>query len=790
MTRRHLTSLPDRARGILLGAGLLAALLVAVASPARAEGLGRIEGRITDVETRQPLQRANVVVKGTGRGAFTRDDGSYAIDGLPPGTYQLIVSYIGYETAAVTDVVVKPETSTIVNRALAVSPLEADLIEVRPRYFPVEPVGSVSRVSLSREEIRRYPGGLEDIVRTVTTLPGVALISEGGRNDLLVRGGGPSENLYLVNGLEVPNINHFGTQGTAGGSLSFVNLDFVDAVEFSTGGFGAAYGDRLSSSLAIEMRDGRTDRLGGKATISATQFGLNLEGPVADRGSFLFSARKSYLDLLFRVLDQPFVPIYTDLNLHARLRPAPEYELSLLGLAAIDRVDRDVGSSENRVVNAGILGNAQDRWIGGVRVRRLFESGFATVTAGYNATRFDLAQADTLQVRYFQSDADEREASLRLDTFWRLPARFELTTGGSVKRVSTTSNTAFADSIYDRSGRKVARQELDLPASIELDRTATQAAGWLELERPLGRRLDLRLGARLDRFGLLEETLYPAPRLALGYRATRELKLEASFGIYYQSPSLVWLASDTNRGLRALRNTMSVVGADLLVADDLNLSIELYDKRYRDLPAGATEATSYLVLTNAGVGYGGRDDDFQSFGYLPLESTGRGHAYGVDLLLQKKFSDTPYYGSVGLTVGRSRFEAPDGHTDPGQFDQPVIASLLGGYVIDARWEVSGKWRLASGAPYTPVYDPAMNGGEVQNLPDEYLSERLGATHSLDIRIDRRWPFDRWSMITFIDIQNVYNYRAPVRPRWDFWEREVVDRQNLGLFPTIGVSAEF
>jgi outer membrane receptor for ferrienterochelin and colicin len=137
----------------------------------------------------------------------------------------------------------------------------------------------VSSTKLAAEEIRRFPGGFEDIVRTVATLPGVAVVNEGGRNDLLVRGGGPSENLYLINNIEVPNINHFGSQGSSSGALSFVNLDFIDRVEFSTGGFGARYGDKMSSVLSLGIRPGRSDRIGGEATISATQFGLNLEGP-------------------------------------------------------------------------------------------------------------------------------------------------------------------------------------------------------------------------------------------------------------------------------------------------------------------------------------------------------------------------------------------------------------------------------------------------------------------------------------------------------------------------------
>jgi hypothetical protein len=780
---------PEAGRASRLVVLVLAAQLL-VATSAVAAGLGSIEGRVVDAQIRAPLPRADVVIASTGRGAYTDLDGRYRIVDLEPGTYSLTFSYVSYETAVATDVVVKPGAPVIVDQELFFSAIEGATIEVRPSFFPDDPGTPVSTVTLSREEIRRFPGGLEDVVRTVATLPGVALLNSGGRNDLLVRGGGPSENLYLIEGIEVPNINHFGNQGTAGGALSFVNLDFVDAVDFSTGGFGAKYGDRMSSSMAIELRGGRSDRLGGKATLSATQFGLNLEGPVAGSGSFLFSARQSYLDLLFRALGQPFIPIYTDLNAFAEVDLSPRYQLSIIGLAALDRIERDLSTEENRVKNAALLDNSQNRWIGGARLRRLVDRGYVDVSLGVNRTDFALAQGDTSQTVYYRSDAVETETALRASTFLRFANLFDLDTGLQLKNADVENRTAFADSVYDRSGNRVPREELDLPARIDLDASGVKLGGWGELHRRFGGALDVSAGLRVDVYEYLDTPTYLAPRFSARFRATERLQLGGSFGTYYQSPSYVWIANPVNDGLRALRNDMAVVGFDYLLRDDLNFSAELYAKRYRDLPAGATEGTSHLVLTNTGIGFGGNEDDFQSFGYFPLESTGTGNARGIDLLLQKKFSDTPWYGSAGLTLGRSRFTAPNGQTYPGQYDQPVIVSLNAGYVINSKWQLGAKWRYASGAPYTPVYDPALNDGQIQNLPDEYLSARLDAFHALDVRVDRRFSFGSWSMIAFVDIQNIYDHRAQEVPRWDFWNQEIVDRDELGFFPTIGLSGEF
>ncbi len=755
-----------------------------------AAGPGAIHGRVLDGETKQPLAGASIAVVGTDRGAVADRAGEFTIEDLPPGNYNLNITFVSYEPVVVTDVVVKPGVPTTVERELMPEPVRGETIEVRPSFF-ASSANPTSSVSLSREEIRRFPGGFEDIVRTISTLPGVALVNQGGRNDLLVRGGGPSENLYIVNGLEVPNINHFGNQGAAGGALSFVNLDFIDGVDFSTGGFGSTYGDKMSSVLSIEMREARSDRVGGKATISATQFGLNLEGPLPGEndGHFLFSARKSYLDLLFRALDQPFIPVYSDFNLAGDYRINERYELSFLGLGALDNVDRESSTSEDKVVNAGILGNTQDRWIGGLRLRRLFDQGFLDVIGGYNQVDFTFAQADTNQVAYFTSDALERETALRAEGTRRLPAGFDLSAGAGVKRAGVDYMTAFADSVYDRSGRYVAREDLDLPAEIVGDAGGFKLATWVEAKRRVAR-VEWTAGFRLDYFENLDDTLYPAGRFSLRYGLTDRLTLKGSFGTYYQMPSYVWLGNPENRDLKALRNDMPIAGVDYRVRPDLNLSAEGFYKRYSDLPAGATPETDYLVLTNTGVGFGGRDDDFQSFGYIPLDPIGEGEAYGVDVLAQKKFAAVPCYGTVGLTLSRTRYTAPNGKTYPGQFDQAAVFTISGGYVISPRWEVSSKWRYASGAPYTPVYDPATNGGVISNLPEEYLSSRLGATHSLDVRVDRRFSFTSWSIVAFLDIQNIYDYAAPVPPSWDFWDEEVVAEQGIGFLPTLGVSAEF
>jgi len=300
------------------------------------QNTGDIKGFVLDDFSQQPLVGANIELINTTLGASTDGEGAFNITDIPDGVYNLKFSYIGYVPKFISDVVVKSSRPALLEIKLKEAAIEGEAITVIGGYFEAENATQPSVLSLNREEIRRFPGGFEDVVRTVSTLPGVAINTEAGRNDLLVRGGGPSENSFVVNNIEVPNINHFGTQGSSSGSLSFINLDFVEDVSFSSGGFGARYGDKMSSVLNLNTSFGRIDRIGGKALISATQFGLNVEGPVGGFGNFIFSARESYLDLIFKAAGLPFVPVYTDFNLIFNGKLANNDRINVLVLGALD----------------------------------------------------------------------------------------------------------------------------------------------------------------------------------------------------------------------------------------------------------------------------------------------------------------------------------------------------------------------------------------------------------------------------------------------------------------------
>lgn len=735
---------------------------------------GSITGQVIDATTLQPLQGATVRVVNSTRGAIADGDGRFTLQGLPTGPCELQITYVGYQTLIITDLVVTNVRPVPVDARMQPQSREGNAVVVRPDYFWRNSDAVTSVQTFGNEEVRRLPGGFEDVVRAIATLPGVARVS-GGRNDLLVRGGAPSENLYTIDNIEVPNINHFGTQGSGGGPLSFVNLDYVQSVTFSTGGFGVRHGDRTSSTLTLDLRDGREDRVGGKGTIAATQFGLNLEGPIADRGAWLFSARRSYLDLIFRAAGFSFVPEYWDFLGKTTWRVGRSDQLSALVIVATDRVRLFNDDQDDIFDNSRILDNSQDQLVAGLTWKHLFERGYVVTTLGRTSIGFRFRQTDTLGVEIFRNESTEDEITLRTDALFLVGERYEISIGA----IGRTTGFDAAILLQQPSGL------LDIAPSERF----TKGGLWLQTSWETSFGLKAILGGRVDYFSGIEKTVYPALRASLSQRLDEQSRLSVSGGRYFQSPSYIWLvANRENRSLKSIRADVAVLGIDRRLRDDTRIGLEGYVKFYGDYPAGRRRP--WLVLANVGAGFGGAEEGFASFGLEPLASEGEGRSYGLELLLQKKLSEVPFYGAASLTWGYSYFTPIDRIERPGAYDQRVIFNLSGGYQLGDDWEAGLKFRFATGRPYTPVGadgDPGFGN----QIVSQYNALRLDAAHSLDVRIDRRWEFSGWSLITYIDVQNIYNYREPQVPRWNARTRSAdTPGSQIGILPSIGVSGEW
>jgi len=735
------------------------------------EAKGIIYGSVKDVISLQPLPGVNILVIGTNIGAASDAEGNYRIEGLEPGTYQLRISSVGYLPVIKTDIVVNSIKPNRIDVELQEVPYQLDEVIVQDDYFSKNPLELVSTTKFNFEEIRRSPGAFEDVVRALSVLPGVAQ-ADAGRNDLIVRGGAPYENLFLVDGIKIPNINHFGNQGATGGPMSYLNLDFVKSTTFSTGGFPVNYGDKLSSVLSIQLKNGRSDRIGGKATISSSQFGLNLEGPLTNNSDFIFSVRRSYLDFIFKAAGFAFVPEYYDMLSKVNINLNSENNLSFFFLGALDKINFFNDTPEKRFDNSRTIGSDQKQYTLAGKYQKIFERGFLDISLNRNYVNYNSTQKDTLQNPLYTNLSTEIENSLKSDITFKMSSENEINIGSELSLIEFNSKVFFPSNITSFG------DTLDT-INYNTKENYLKVGAYLNYNSSLTEKFLVNLGIRGDYFNGINTKYYFSPRLSLSYKLSPANSINVSAGIYYQSPSYLWLNNRRNRDLKNIKVNQYILGFESRLKEDILFKFEGFIKDYSNYPVSTVRP--YLILANTGAGFS--DDNYSSLGLDPLQSTGKGLTKGIEFSLQKKLSNTPYYGIMSLTISKSDFTPLDGIQRAGVYDQNVICNISGGYKFSAEWEGSFKFRFASGSPYTP-FD---NNGRQSVL--DYNSKRLISSHSLNLRIDKRWNFSSWVLITYLDIQNIYNRKNASSVRWDPREMKVDASSSIGILPSIGISAE-
>jgi len=739
---------------------------------------GILTGIVIDKSTQTPLKDINVQLLGTGLTAKTIEDGSFRITGIPLGTYQAEFTSVSYQKFIQTDVVI----TTGIDRELIVElqGVSTDEVVIEDSRFQKPTDVSTSYKSLTFEEIRRFPGGLEDIGRVIQSLPGISLTSDG-RNDLLVRGGSPAENLFVVDGFEVNNINHFGSQGATGGPVSVLNLDFVRNVNFLTGGFSAKYGDKLSSVVEIEQRAGSSEKFYGKINLSGTGFGANFEGPISkkNKSSWLVSARRSYLDIIFNAAGFSFVPEYTDFQLKADYRLNNNNSIEFNSFGALDKVRFNNDTEENKQNNLNILTNNQKSYSAGLSWKTLInKNSFLVTSVARNFTKYFFSQRDSNFTEVFRNDSKEGDVQLKLEYSNKIGANTYLSIGGSGKTIKLNYDIdKQADTLYyidPNTGNNII-----LPAVTVFEDTRTaKAFGYAEITQTLMNRLKVTAGVRYDYFDLINKKSYISPRTSLSVTITPKLNFNLAYGIFYQSPSYLWIvATPENKNLRDIRADHYIAGIEYLLDESTRLTVEGYFKDYKYYPVSVNRP--YLILAN-NSGF----ESQNSFGLEALLSEGTGKAMGFEIFLQKALTKN-FYGTVSLSYSDVKYKAYDGIERRSDWDNRYVVNINGGYKAGKTWEFSAKFRMAGGRPFTPI-DPA--DGSINY--DLYNTEVLPIYHRLDVRAEKRFFFKAWTLTTYIDIQNIYNQQNVYQYEWNRFTREIETDKNLGILPTIGISAEF
>lgn len=727
---------------------------------------GIIKGQVTNKINNEPIAFANLQVMGTTKGATTDVDGYYEIGGLEPGLYNIRATYVGFIEVTEYEIQVTNSKPAVVNLAMEESTEQLEEVVVKASPFKKTEESPVSLRTIGVAEIQRNPGANRDISKVVQTLPGVTTTASF-RNDLIIRGGAPNENRFFIDDVEVPTINHFSTQGASGGPVGLINVNFIREVDFYSGAFPANRGNALSSVFNFQMRDGRDDRLGANFMVGATDIGLTLEGPIGDKTTFLLSARRSYLQFLFQALGLPFLPTYNDFQAKVKYKIDNKNELTFIGLGAIDQfeLNEEANETEEQLFLLDQLPvSPQWNYTNGLVYKHYAQNGYWTFVASRSmlnneARKYqnnDDSDPDNLILNY---KSQEIENKLRLEHTWRVND-FKFLYGLGYQYVKYNNRTF--NKIFTTAGP----QTIDFRSAFDMHKYGLFG----QVSRKfIDERLILSLGFRFDGNTYSEEMRNPleqfSPRFSLAYALTERLSFNFNSGIYYQLPpyTIMGYQEDgafVNRqnGIRYLRADHLVAGLEFNTASSSKITLEGYYKRYHDYPFLLRDS---LTLANLG-------GDFGVVGNEPAVPRSDGRSYGLEVLFQQRLFKG-FYGIASYTLGWSEFEDKNGDYLPSSWDARHITNLAIGKRFAKDWEVGVNWRFQSSLPFTPFDEASSlvlnwdrNGVGLPDY-DRLNSRRQTASNTIDIRVDKKWFFKKWSLNVYLDVENVTG-NAVVNPQ--------------------------
>ncbi|MFD2531531.1 TonB-dependent receptor [Gracilimonas halophila] len=730
-----------------------------------AQSTGTISGKVTDAKTGEPLIGATVILEGTELGDATNSDGRYTIDNIPAKTYNVKVSYVGFISQTKFNVVIRSEGNIDINFQLEEQLSELDEINITPNPFAKEDVTPLSIQKLNQQEIAAYPGGNNDIAKVVQSLPGVSGSVGGFRNDVIIRGGAPNENVYYLDGIPIPNINHFSTQGSAGGPVGLLNVSFFEGVSLAASSFDSKYENVLSGVLQFNQRNGNDREFMGNLRVGSSEAALTVEGPLFKgddseaNTTYIASVRRSYLQLLFQAIGLPFLPDYWDYQYKVNHRIDDKNRLYLTGVGSIDDLainDLDEFDPEQEAIQNQIPVIRQNSNTVGIGWRRQFadNSGFMeTVISNNTLGNFFYRYEDNVNETglYLKNESRETETHLRYQAT-KFIDNWTISGGLNVINADYTNTT---EDIINN---------LNFETNLNFFRYGVFAQSSADF---LNNRLGLSLGLRADGNTFTEagNELYHtlSPRFSISYKLTENLTANASVGRYYKILPYTTLGFQTNNGdfpntnSAYIQNDHLVAGIEYLLNERARVSAEGFLKLYDDYPISTIDSVS---LANKG-------GDFEVFGSEEIISEGKGRTYGLELLYQQKFTGK-FYGVAALTFYKSEFtNLYDDEYKPAVWDNGVLVSLLGGYKFGNNWEVSSRYRFLGKSPYPPVDQQQT----LDNYPavfrdyEELGSVLLDPLSQLDVRIDKKFNFENLSLDVYVEVQNALGQSSPSEPRY-------------------------
>lgn len=774
-----------------LGAGLVSAQ--------DTTGAGTITGSVRDPQG-AAAAGVKVCAAGTSRCGVSDATGHYHLVEVRSGAYALEVTVAGQAPFRTSEVEVRAGLEAKIDIDLPRLEATQQTVTVAESvYVAPEEVKSSSYLAPGKE-VWLIAGAQQDVSRYVQTLPGVAVGSDDFRNDIIVRGGSPLENLFIVDNIEIPNINSFANFASAGGTNSILDAQLIQDVTFLSGGYPAPFINRTSSVLQIAQKEGSREAMAGRLTLGSAGVGGILEGPISKgKGSWIASLRRSFLDAFTKDIGFGGVPVTYTFNGKAVYDLSSRDRIWAANISGVDSIrlglnEENAGKEELSTLDiryrgwrsatgfnwqrlygekaVGLLGVTFSQARVNQQVKDLVRGGVLP------APGIDIDAAIAAGVVTYKEKSSEKETTVKYDLTAYAPWFNKVQTGGSVKIFGLNYL------VQSPLGSDVPFSTVPDVNPLDLRRTfrAYQNSAYFQSTRDLTKRLNLTWGGRVDQYQYLGQTRF-SPRAGLSYRLTQKLSWRASYGQYYQQPFFLFLSAfPQNRGLLPWRAAHYITGFSYVFNPTFRMTLEAYQKDYKDYPVAAQFPS--VSLANVGDTFAVNDLLF------PLVSGGRGQVRGVELFLEKKFTNK-WFGQANLAFMKSRQAALDGVRRPSAFDYPVIANVVGGYRFNRKWELGLRAAYLGGRPYTP-FDENLSAAQRRAVFDltKVAGVRARDYFRLDFRVDRTFTVKDRPLIVFAGVQNVTNRQNFGSYLWNRAVNRAEFNEQMGAFPLIGLDWRF
>ena len=765
-----------------------------------AQNQGDLSGRVIDSETGFGLEGAAIQIESSDFYSVTDQNGYFQIVDIPTSSYNITASFIGFKSLTKFNIIIKSAGNQSLEYILNPSYEILDEIVLKESPFKTSLETPLSTQTFSAVEIETYPGGNNDITRVIQSLPGISPSVGGFRNDIIIRGGGPNETVYYIDGIEIPNINHFSTQGSSGGPVGLINVSFIKDVTLSTSSFGAEYDNALSGVLSFEQKDANTDKISGNFRIGSSEAGLTFEGPINisknKETSFIFSVRRSYLQFIFKAFGFSFLPDYWDYQMKIKHKIDDFNYLNFIGIGSVDKLtvnesDEFNFENESQIEQIPII-NQKSRTFG-VSWKRIYKnkSGFFNLSISNNNLKnnFERFQNNLSKTNpSFSNLSNEEETKIRFISNHNT-SNFKFSYGGNFQ-LSDYLNTTQYDYYNINYNSKI--DFIKYGVFVKSSKTFFDD------------KLGMSFGVRLDQDNFTEENNFfenISPRLALSIiiSENNKWKFNLASGRYFKIPTYTSLGFKNlndiflNKNSKYTRSDHLVGGLEYNWTESSRLTFEAFYKKYKNYPVSKIDRVS---LANKGA-------DFEVLGNEEILTIGKGKSYGLEFLYQQKLKNN-FYGILSYTFFYSKFSGLNDRYIPSVWDNRHILSFTGGYKLKKNWELSAKIRFTGKTPYPPVDLESSNQSypeiifDYSQLGNYYLNDFT----KLDLRIDKRWNFKSTSMNFYIDIENLLMDEIPVPPEYGLQRDDnlnIVNPRNLieiisdnrsSLIPSIGFVFDF